>query len=241
MNNKIEIKKRDLESYYQIKNGIIEKINNTYYFEFLKNENKIYISKYDKKSDQIKFLFESTFNENIFSVSISQENNQIYICLLNKKIVKIIDYDLNKKEFINNNNAINDINDTLLHFNKCINISNGLLATADNKNITLWGKTNNISNNYNKIKVIQIYGKTSDLLLVDNEYIISSQPDINTITLIDIKSLETIKYIPNIDYFDSFIAFYLSIGRCDSFLQKIKFFSRKREEWYMKSRQRKIP
>ena len=52
------------------------------------------------------------------------------------------------------------------------------------------------------------FGKISDLLLANEEYIISSQPDINTITLIDIKSLETIKYIPNIDYFDSFIAFY---------------------------------
>ena len=209
MNNKIELKKRDLESYYPIKNGIIEKINNTYYFEFLKNENKIYISKYDKKSDQIKFLFESTFNEYIFSVSISQDKNHIYICLFNKKIVKIIDYDLNKKEFTNNNNEINDINDTLLHFNKCINISNGLLATADNKNIIIWGQTNNKLNIYNKIKKIQIFGKTSDLLLVNNEYIISSQPDINTITIIDIKSLEPIKYIPNIDCLDSFNCFLL--------------------------------
>ena len=209
MNNKIELIKGDLESYYSIKNGIIEKISNTFYFEFLKDENNIYISKYDQKLDQIKVLFESNFNENIYSVSISQENSQIYTCLSNKKIVKIIDYDLNQKRFTNINNAINDTNDSILYFNKCISISNGLLATADNKNITLWGKTNNISNNYNKIKVIQIYGKTSDLLLANSEYFISSQPEIKTITIIEIKSLEPIKYIPNIDCIDSFNCFLL--------------------------------
>ena len=208
LNNKHELKKWDLKSYYSIKNGIIEKINSTFYFEFLESEKTIYISQYAKNLDKIQYIFNSNFNHDIYSVTISKAKNQIYICLLDMKIVKIIDYDLTKKEFSNNENVIKDTNDILLHFNKCIMISNGFLATSDNKNIIIWSQPNDTSNNYNKIKKIHIYEKTSDLLLVNDEYFISSQPDINSITIIDIKSLYPEKYIPNIDCIDSLSFFY---------------------------------
>ena len=156
-------------------------------------------------------MFETNFNEDIYSISISKEKKQIYLCLSKKKIVKIIHYDLNTKTFTYIQNGIIDTKDALLHFNKCISISNDLLATSDDKNIAIWSKTNNKAkaNNYNKIKTIQIYSKTFDLFLVNNDYFITSQPDINTITIIDIKSLNPSKYIPNIDCIDSLTCFLL--------------------------------
>ena len=195
-----------LDPCYPKKNGIIEKINNSFFFEYLKNANKIHLCKYDKNTGKIISLFETAFNDDIYSISILKEKNQIYLCLLKKKIVKIIDYDLNKKAFIDIR-TINDINDTLLHFNKCINISNDLLATSDNKNIIIWDQRNYESNNYNKIKKIQI--KTSDLLLANNEYFITSQPDIKLLTIFDIKTLNPEKYIPDIDCIDSLNCFLL--------------------------------
>ena len=208
---KKEIKKWNLKSYHSINNGIIEKLNNSLFFEYYKkgSENKIYISKYDKKTDKIKYLLQSTFNEKVYSISISNENNQIYTCLSDKKIVKIIDYNLNKQVFTYNKNIIDDTNDILFHFNKCINISKDLLSTADDRNIIIWNKANTTPNNYNKNKTIQIYEKTSDLLLVNDEYFISSQPNIETITIIDIKSLTPEKYIPNIDCINSLNCFLL--------------------------------
>ena len=206
MKNKIEYKKGKLDLLYSSEDGIIEKIDNNFYFDNTYTENGIYLCSYDKNSEDICYR-SSTFNDNIYSVSISKEKNKIYACLSNKKIVTIIDYDLDKEEFTNIQNIIDDTNDSLLHFNKCINISNGLLATSDDKNIIIWKKIKNGINNYSNIRNIEIYGKTNDLLFTNDEYFVSSQPDMKTITLININNLNPEKYIPNIDCIDSLNCF----------------------------------
>ena len=43
------------------------------------------------------YTINNVLDEKIYSASISKEKNQIYICLLNNKIVLIFDYNLKKK------------------------------------------------------------------------------------------------------------------------------------------------
>ena len=209
-NSKNELKKGIIEKYYSIDNGIIEKINNKYYFEYIKDENKIFLSKYSKKKDSINYYSDIAIENRIHSVSISKDDCQIYMCLSNKKIVNIIDYNLKTKVLLENKNAINDTKDTMsLNFNKCIKISNGYLATIDDSTIKIWFKSNNDEKKYNKLKEIYIYDITSDIILANNDYFITSQPFPKTLILIDIKSLTRQKYIPNIDCVDSSNCFLL--------------------------------
>ena len=94
------------------------------------------------------------------------------------------------------------------HFNKCITIGNDLV-TADDNMIILWSKTNKNSTIYKNVKSQIINEKTSDLLLANNQYFISSQPNYNKITLFDIKKIKPEKYIKNIDCIDSTNCFLL--------------------------------
>ena len=209
--NKLKLKNGYLKRFYWIDEGIIKKINNDYFFEFFKDEKKIYLSYYDKQDDLVIYNdnLSINFDDEIYSVSISKDNNQIYICLLNEKKVKIIDYNLKEEKLNINQNQIDDTNDFLTHFNKCIKIGNSLFATADDRMLSIWSKNeDDDSNNYISLMKIHIYGKTLDLLLANEDYFISSQPYINMLTLIDIKSLSK-KYITNIECVNSSNCFLL--------------------------------
>ena len=111
----------------------------------------------------------------IYSITHSQKYNQIYLCLLNQMKVKILNYDLgtkkeitiSKKEIISNKGTF-----YVTHFNKCCKISNDFIATIDDNSISLWSERDE---NYENIKNFEI-GKTSDILLMDNNNFITSQP-----------------------------------------------------------------
>ena len=209
--NKIEYKRGYLDLFYSLGDGIIEKINNKYYFEYFNNEKKFYISEFNKKEYKITYYGELplSIDDEINSYSISKESNQIYICFLNKRIVNIIDYDLNNLDNMKSNIAITDENNSLSHFNKCIKIKKRILATSDDRNINIWYQTNDNLNHYTNIKNINIYGKTSDLILANDEYFVSSQPNFNIITIIDLRDFCPERYITNIDCIDSFSCFLL--------------------------------
>ena len=196
-------KKFNFQQYYQVEDGIFEKINNCCYFQY--NIKKLYIIKYenDYSLTYCRNLC-PVFNEKIYSVSISKENNQIYACLLNEKRVKILNYNLNSREIIISNQEIKDENNPPDHFNKCIYIGKNLFITADNELICLWKKRHNI--NIAKLYKFNISNKTSDLLLVNEDYFISAQPNNKTIIIFNIKNLRNInqeKIITNIDSIDS--------------------------------------
>ena len=83
-----------LRNYYPIDNGIIEKINNNFYFEY--DNKKIYLIKYEEKDDNLYYRDDlcPEFDKKINSVYISPKKNQIFAWLLNEKKVKIFDYNL---------------------------------------------------------------------------------------------------------------------------------------------------
>ena len=202
-NNKIIIKKGVLDNFYPKKYGIIQKINNDYYCDFIESK-EISLNKFNKEKDLMNIVKKISFEEKIYSVSCSTNKNQIYLCLFNEKVVKILEYNLENKGLKMSKNKIIDNDDMIiLHFNKCINLVNDYLATSDNKMIGIWNLDNTNSNSYSNIKRINLINKTLDLLLVNNDYFISSQPKNETITIIDIKSLTQEKIIPKIDSIES--------------------------------------
>ena len=116
-----------------------------------------------------------------------------------KKVVKLFYFD--GKQFFMKKQEIIDNEDINSHFNKCIQLTNKYLATADDDNIIIWN--NNNIKQFEIEKKIVIGAKTSDLILVNNEYFISSQPDKKIIVIININSFEISNTILNVDCIDS--------------------------------------
>ena len=197
---KIILNKINSKKYYTTKNEIYEKINNNYYF--LSDTKKLYLIK-SKGEYSLVYCnrLGPEFKDKIYSVSISKENNQIYACLLNEKRVKIFDYDLKLQEIKINSTEIKD--NSPGQFNKCIYIGNNHLATADNEFINIWEKKK--SGNITSLLNINIGNKTSDLIIANENYFISVQPNNKTIIIFDIKSenINQGKIIKSIDSIDS--------------------------------------
>ena len=171
------------ERQYSIKDGIFEEINNYYYFQY--DSKKLYIIKYNEEENSLIYNpnLSPEFNEKIYSIFISKENKQIYACLSNEKWVKIFDYNLKLRI---NDQEIKFDNNPPGRFNKCIFIGNNNFATSDNEFISIWTK---IENGY--IKNIQNFriNKTSDLLLVNEDYLIYAQPNKEALIIFDAKKL----------------------------------------------------
>lgn len=97
----------------------------------------------------------------------------------------------------------NKIIDNELHeddeFSQCIEINNELLAASEERSevISIWD-----INNYTKKMQIQLNTMTSDLLLLNSEYFISSQPYQKQIIFHSINNLEEKTIIKNIDSCD---------------------------------------
>ena len=209
-NSEIKNKKElDIEIDYQNKlhqNDInyskIEKINDEYLFSYSTEDKKVSLTYIDNENNSLKDDLEDTklkFKREISSISSSIDQKKIYVCLANKRIVKIFNFDINQKMMEESNEEINDEDESDKHFNKCIEISNGLVATADNDMVSIWIKNDDITNSYSNINNLLINEVTCDLLLVNNEYFICSQPIPKTITFIQINSLSEEKSMTNID------------------------------------------
>jgi len=192
----IKILKCNIKDNYSLNDTIPEKINNQYYFD--KSDNSI--ANYDKNKEGFYTCWElKDFKDKIYSISLSLDKKIIYGCLNDKKIVKFFYFD--EKEFSIKNQEITDKEDITSHFNKCIQLTEKYLATADNKFIKIW--KNNNKEQLEVEKKIDIKTKTSDLLLVNDEYFISSQPDKKTIIIININTFEILNTILNVDCIDS--------------------------------------
>ena len=195
------IKKNISEKYLYsiIDGGIIEKINNENYFE--SDTKSLFLVYYDELKE---LCFNEKlcpdYDEKIYSVSISPKKRKIYACLEDKRMVKIFEYNLEDGELILTDKEINADNNESNHFNKCINIKNDYLVTSDNNYIIIWKE--NESQNFSIIKKFDIGSKTSDLLDIDENYFLSSQPNNKTLTLFDIINLKQEKIIKNIDSID---------------------------------------
>ena len=185
----------DLFSIYYPKKTINK--YNQYFFD-KSNNNSIAI--YDKHKDNFYSCLElEDFKDKIYTISLSLDKKIIYGCLSDKKIVKFFYFDENS--FLMDNQEIHDNEDINSHFNKCIQLTEKYLATADNKFIKIW--KNNNKEQLEIEKKIAIKSKTSDLLLVNDEYFISSQPNKKTIIIININTFEISKTILNVDCIDS--------------------------------------
>jgi len=192
----IKILKSSIKDYYTLHGTIPEKINNQYYFD--KSDNSI--AYYDKNQDGFYSGWKlDDFKDKIYTISLSLDKKIIYGCLSDKKIVKFFYF--SEKEFSILFQEITDNENINSHFNKCIQLTKNYLATADNKHIKIW--KNSDKEKLEIEKKINIYTKTSDLLLVNNEYFISSQPDKKTIIIININNFEISNTILNVDCVDS--------------------------------------
>ena len=192
----IEMLKTNVKSYYSLNYTIPEKINNKYYYDISDNT----IVYYNKNTNKFKYYMKlNDFKEKVYTTSLSLDKKIIYACLNDKKIVKFLYFD--EKEFSKKNQEIIDNGDVNSHFTKCIQLTGKYLATADDNSIKIW-KDNN-KEQFELEKKIVINTKTSDLLLINDEYFISSQPDKKTIIIININSFEISNTILNIDCIDS--------------------------------------
>ena len=173
-----------------------EIVNNIYYFFKIKKS----IDIYNRDTNEYQLLTGlNNFKKKIYSISLSLDKKIIYACLYDKKTVKFFYF--NEKKFSIQNKEI-IFNEYLnSHFNKCIQLRDKYLATADDYYIIIWK-----DNSKEQLKIerqITIATKTSDLLLVNNEYFISSQPNDKTIIIININTFNISKIISNIDCMDS--------------------------------------
>ena len=195
------------ESYNKI--NLIERMKNDCYIEY-SEEKYLDICFYEKDEDEIySSLGENKrmeFLEEIYSITNSTIENKILLCFLNKKNVKIIDYNIYEETFDINENEIIDNSITRIdQFYKCIQINKNNFLTSDSDYIKLWSDH---SVQFEKTNQIEINALTFDLLLVNEEYFISSQPKIKTLTLYNKDNLEQIKIIPDVDCIDSNHSFY---------------------------------
>jgi len=193
---KTKFLKTNIKEYHFSDYEFPELINNKYFFFKINNS----FANYDKNENIFKLYWKSNgFKEAIYNLSLSLDKKIIYACLNNKKIVKF--FYLNEKEFSIKKQEIFFSEYLNSHFNKCIQLIDKYLATADDSYIIIWKDTNKELLEIER--QITIATKTSDLILVNNEYIISSQHDNKTIIIININTFKISKIISNIDCIDS--------------------------------------
>jgi WD40 repeat protein len=176
-----------------------------YYLDYKKKSLRICYYDNRKKCNDINNngLFE--IKEKIYSISLSTIENKIFVCLSEIKNVKILDYDLENKTLkLNEKEIIDNTLTGINHFYKCIQITNNKFVTSDNKYIKIWSNDNE---KFTEVKIIEINVTSFDIILANNEYLITSQPDNKEISLYDINNFEKIKKISKIDSVNSTTVF----------------------------------
>jgi hypothetical protein len=117
--------------------------------------------------------------------------------LLNRKIIKIFDLDLENESMKLSDEQIKSKasipND---HFNKCIELGNNLLATSDNYKISIWKKNRK---SFIRRTDIKLFEKPFDLLLVNNEYFVTSLYLTKRVIFISMEKDEIIGEIKDLD------------------------------------------
>ena len=194
---------RELYRYPYNNINLIERIKNEFYVEYYENKH-LDICFYKKENANIYYIGNNGIievEEKIYNITNSALENKILLCLLNNKKVKIIDYNLDEEIIgLNKNEIIDNSLTKINHFFKCIQINKNSFVTSDSDFIKIWFEH---LDHFEKINQIKIDSLTFDLLLVNDEYFISSQSKIKTLTLYNKDNLEQIKIIPDIDCVDS--------------------------------------
>ena len=199
INEKPKLKEMKLIGGFTLKDGLITRINDENIFGYSYNDDKVKIISIDGYAMSSFDKTSINFNQRIFSASLSSQKNRIYATLTNSRKVVIFNFDLENKLMEISTDQIID-NEDGGKFNKCIEITDEYIATADLNFIIIWKKFNK---EYVNIKKIYLIAKTYDLLSINNEYFISNQADQKTLTFIDIPNLKEDKIITNIDCIDN--------------------------------------
>ena len=200
----IDVNEDENKLLYKNKNDYktIEKINDEYLFNYSSENKRVSLTYINNENNSIIDDLEQTkikYNNELHSISLSRNKNKIIACLSNQRIVRFFNIDLEQKIMEESNEEINDDIGNNKQFNKCIEISNGFVAVADNELINIFGKNDNDINYYSYINTIILNSAPYDLLLISNEYFASSQPLEKTISFCSINSLSLEKTLPNID------------------------------------------
>ena len=149
-----------------------------------------------------KKVIKYTIDDIFHSFSHSKDEKEIYACHSNIKAFTILNFSSEKFLLILSITKIIDKGQGRL--NKCIEISNQnnkYLATADSDNyIYIWNKEF-VNGNLclNKINTILFEVETKDLLSVDNNYFIGSQPHEKTITFFNTNNFQVEKIMKDIN------------------------------------------
>ena len=181
---------------------LIEKINDEYLFNYSSEKKRVSLIYINNGDNSIKDNLKQTkieYNRKIHSISLSKDNKRIIACLANKRIVKFFNVNIDQKIMEESNEELNDDNGNNKQFNKCIEISNGFVAVADDEMINIWSKNDININFYSFINTIFLNSTPYDLLLINNEYFVSSQPFDKKISFIEINSLSIQKTLINVD------------------------------------------
>ena len=202
---KLRQKKGYLES---LDNEYLEnytKIDERYFCAYSKQNNIFSILWYENDDDNQNGFYsnnslEINFNEEIYSISFSLNKRKIYICLSNKKIVKILDFDIDNENLKICEEEIKNEYEQNKHFIKCIELANNLVAVSDEESILIW---KNNDKKYLKIKTIELNEYPLDLLFINNDYFIFSLYESEKIVFYDIKNFKIIEDISNIDSINS--------------------------------------
>ena len=199
-NEEFKNKNLYLKYKYKLTEGIIKKINDDHFFVYSYNTDEV---KLIKVSDEGVFeTLEKTkidFNRKIYSVSLSIQKNKIYACLTNSRIIKIFNLDIENKLMEESPYNIDDNeNNSDGKFYKCIEISEDIIAAGDRNSISIW-KNSEFSNSYNLLKKILNDTLTNDLLFINDEYFICSQPDEKRIIFYSIENTVKQSSIENIE------------------------------------------
>ena len=176
---------------------------------YSKDSNEIELDYYIESTKEIYYsINKMNFRQDIYSVSFSNDNNKIYVCLLDKKIIKIIDYfnESNKDTLKLSREEIKDDSDLEGHFNKCIYLNNDYVCTIDASYLTIWYKFIDF---YTKIKKIKTKNPITDILLVKNECFILSYSSEKKIDFYDIVKFNPQKEIKKIDCINSLNSLFL--------------------------------
>ena len=189
-----------LQKKYEIEDGIISKIND--YMYVVKSLNLIEIDYYLKQEDKMyhRVGTQINFEDKIYSISYSNKINKIFICLLNRKSIKIFNVNINEyliqKDYYL---EIKDKSDLDGHFNKCIYLNNKTIAAADDNKIVIYEINNN---SYSKIRFYQINTEINDIILANKDYFVFSKSAMKSIVFFNMIELSQ-KEIKNIDCINS--------------------------------------
>ena len=196
---KIQPRYEEFEYSYTLSDGILFKINDEHFFSYSYNTDEVKIVKINPRNNFFTHLEKTQidFRRKINSASLSHINNKIFACLRNIKAIKIFNFNLENNLMEESLEEIVDTSGDSGRFNKCLEIEDGLIIGADSfNNLILWKETE--TNKYTTHRRLTVNSEIFDLLLINDDILVASQPLDNSITFYK-TDLTKVKTIENLD------------------------------------------